>query len=171
VTAALVALGASGAKAQSESSAPPAAPCARDSLYRRFDFWIGSWLVTTPGGTPVGTSRVDVVSGGCAILESWRSVRGAEGKSLNTYDAARGQWRQFWVGQAGGLTDYSRSEWDGKALVFYADVAASNGKAASVYRLSFTPLDSDVVRQFGEVSKDGGRSWQTTYDFRYHRSP
>lgn len=164
-----LAFAASRVEAQSQSPAP--APCARDSLYRRFDFWVGRWRVTTAGGTEVGTSRVDVVSGGCAILENWRSARGAEGKSLNTYDAARGQWRQFWVGQAGGLTDFARSEWDGKALVFYADVAASNGQPAVLYRLSFTPLDTDVVRQLGEVSKDAGKTWQTTYDFRYHRSP
>ena len=157
-------------RAEGQSQAPIPAPCVHDSLYRGFDFWVGSWQVTTPGGTPVGTSHVDIVSGGCAILESWRSARGAEGKSLNTFDALRGQWRQFWVGQAGGLTDYARSEWNGKTLVFYAEVAASNGQPGAVYRLSFTPLDTDVVRQLGEVSKDAGRTWQTTYDFRYHRT-
>jgi hypothetical protein len=169
--AALV-IASSSALAQSNAPAPTSAPapCARDSLYRRFDFWVGSWQVTTPGGTPVGTSRVDIVSGGCAILENWHSARGAEGKSLNSYDAETGQWRQFWVGQAGGITDYARSEWDGKTLTFYAGAAASQSQPAALYRLSFTALDTDVVRQLGEVSKDAGKTWAITYDFRYHRT-
>ena len=36
-------------------------------------------------------------------------------------------------------------------------------------RLTFTPLNSNTVRQLGESSTDGGATWKTTYDFLYHR--
>jgi hypothetical protein len=36
-------------------------------------------------------------------------------------------------------------------------------------RLTFTPVDSNTVRQHGESSTDGGATWTTTYDLLYHR--
>jgi hypothetical protein len=146
------------------------APCRADANYRRFDFWVGNWRVTTVGGQQVGTSHVDVVSGGCGLLESWRDMRGSEGKSLNTYDPSTRAWRQFWVGQGGAVTDYSVSEWQGTSLVFTARARGPNG-ADLVQRLTFTPLDGGVVRQFGEASADGGKTWGSSYDFRYHPAP
>lgn len=155
------------AKLRHDAAVAPA-PCRDDANYRRFDFWVGNWRVTTVGGQQVGTSHVDVVSGGCALLENWRDVRGAEGKSLNTFDPATSAWRQFWVGQAGGVIDFAASEWKGKSLVFTARSRGANGNADVVQRLTFTALDSGVVQQFGEVSTDGGKTWGQSYDFRYH---
>ena len=145
-----------------------AAPCREDANYRRFDFWVGNWRVTTPGGQQVGTSHVDVVSGGCALLENWRDMRGSEGKSLNTFDPASGGWRQFWVGQGASVVDFSQSEWNGSSLTFTAHSRGVNGKPDVVQRLTFTPLEGGVVRQFGQASTDGGKTWTSSYDFHYH---
>jgi hypothetical protein len=155
------------AKIRHDASVAPA-PCRDDANYRRFDFWVGNWRVTTPGGQQVGTSHVDVVSGGCALLENWRDMRGGEGKSLNTFDPATGAWRQFWVGQAGGVTDFSESEWQGTSLTFTAHTRGTNGRPDVVQRLTFTPLEGGVVRQFGQASTDGGKTWGSSYDFHYH---
>lgn len=157
------------AQATQPASVAPA-PCRADANYRRFDFWVGNWRVTTVAGQQVGTSHVDMVSGGCALLENWRDMRGSEGKSLNTYDPSTRAWRQFWVGQGGAVTDYSVSEWQGTSLVFTARTRGPNG-ADLVQRLTFTPLDGGVVRQFGEASSDGGKTWGSSYDFRYHPAP
>lgn len=154
------------AKLRHDATVAPA-PCRDAADYRRFDFWVGNWRVTTPGGTQVGTSHVDVVSGGCALLENWRDMRGSEGKSLNTFDPASRTWRQFWVGQGGGVTDYSQSEWHGSSLTFVAHSHGANG-SDFMQRLTFTPLDGGVVRQFGEGSTDGGKTWSSFYDFHYH---
>jgi hypothetical protein len=155
------------ARIRHDASVAPA-PCRDDPNYRRFDFWVGNWKVTTPGGQQVGTSHVDVVSGGCALLENWRDMRGSEGKSLNTFDPATGGWRQFWVGQGGGTTDYSESEWHGSSVTFTARTHGTNGRPDFVQRLTFTPLEGGVVRQFGEASADGGKTWPSSYDFHYH---
>jgi hypothetical protein len=154
------------AKLRHDAAVAPA-PCRDAPDYRRFDFWVGTWRVTTPGGQQVGTSHVDVVSGGCALLENWRDMRGSEGKSLNTFDPATHGWRQFWVGQGGGITDYSESEWHGSSLTFVAHSRTPNGSEL-VQRLTFTPLEGGVVRQFGEGSTDGGKTWSSFYDFHYH---
>ena len=154
------------AKLRQAASVTPA-PCRDDADYRRFDFWVGNWRVTTTGGQQVGTSPVDVVSGGCALLENWRDARGSEGKSLNTFDPTSRVWRQFWVGQGGNVTDYSQSEWHGSSLTFLVHSHRPNGSDV-MQRLTFTPLDGGVVRQFGELSTDGGTTWSSTFDFHYH---
>jgi hypothetical protein len=141
-------------------------PCPGVAERHQFDFWIGDWDVTTPGGTSVGSSIIQSVSGGCALLENWTSNRGGHGKSLNTYNPARHQWQQFWIGQDGGVGEYRASEFDGKSLAFFMK---DESDSLSAHRLTFTPVDAATVRQHSEVSKDGGKSWTTEYDFYYHR--
>ncbi|MES2124118.1 MAG: hypothetical protein V4503_05460 [Gemmatimonadota bacterium] len=141
------------------------APCLSNADARRFDFWVGEWDVTpaTAPGFNVGSSVVQRVSGGCALLENWTANNGAEGKSLNAFNSALKQWQQYWVGQAGGVVEFRESHWDGPTLVYLAR------DGMPWQRLSFSPLDSNTVRQFGEISTDSGKTWQVGYDFHYHR--
>lgn len=154
-----------GATAASAPAGPPAV-CVNDPERHRFDFWIGEWNVTTPGGTTVGSSVIESVSGGCALLENWTSARGGHGKSLNAYNPALKQWQQYWIGQDGAPTEFRSSEFDGKSLAFFVKDPAEPLK---IQRLTFTPVDQSSVRQHAEASTDGGKSWKTTYDFFYHR--
>ena len=157
------------APAAKKAAAPPApTPCMTDSNARRFDFWVGEWDVT-PGKdtTVVGHSVVEIVSGGCALLENWTASNGSQGKSLNSYNTSLEKWQQYWVGQNGGVTEYRDSHWDGATLVFQAH--SRNSKGSFEQRLSFTPVDSNTVRQLGEISTDGGSTWSVGYDFYYHR--
>ena len=158
---------ATGAGAGGPQRAPT--PCVDAAERRRFDFWIGEWEVTTQGGTRVGSSVIQSVSGGCALLENWTSARGGQGKSLNAYNPAVAQWQQYWIGQDGNPTEYRESSWSGPSIVFRARAAAAGSTPASELRLTFTPVDSVTVRQHGEQSTDGGATWKTQYDFYYHR--
>jgi hypothetical protein len=149
---------------------PPApAPCAAAADRHRFDFWVGEWEVTAPGGGHAGTSRIESVSGGCAILENWTGARGGTGHSLTTYNPLLDQWQQYWIGQDGQPHEYREGRWDGSSLVLVAHYAAADTMPAVDLRLTFTPVDSATVRQHGERSTDGGTTWATTYDFLYHR--
>jgi tetratricopeptide (TPR) repeat protein len=145
-----------------------ATPCADDPERRKFDFWAGDWSVTTAGGTNVGSSRVEVINGGCSLLENWTSARGSTGKSLNSYNPATSKWQQYWVDQTGGVTEYRDSEWQNGSLSFVATGMQSNGTPV-LQRLTFSALSDSVVRQHGERSTDAGKTWTTTYDFYYHR--
>lgn len=156
------------------ASAPPSSaptPCANAPERHRFDFWIGEWDVTTQGGTNVGSSSVQSVSGGCALLENWTSARGGHGKSLNAYNPATGRWQQYWVGQDGNPIEYRESTWEGTSIVLRAHAPAAGTTPATELRLTFSPVDEKTVRQHGESSADGGATWKTTYDFYYHRKP
>ncbi|MGE5101933.1 MAG: hypothetical protein ACM3SX_18265 [Deltaproteobacteria bacterium] len=146
-----------------------AAPCQSDLNRRRFDFWVGEWNVENRAGQPAGKSSVQRVSGGCALLENWTAPNGSTGKSLNTYNPEVGHWQQFWVGQFGAVTEYRDSEWRGDTLVFHAVSRPAGGKETLV-RLSFAPLADGRVRQFGEQSTDGGKTWTVGYELFYRRS-
>jgi hypothetical protein len=139
-------------------------PCARDENARKFDFWVGEWDVRTVAGGPAGHSVIERVSGQCALLENWSSARGTTGKSLNAYNAATGQWQQYWIGQVGGVTEYRESTWNGPSLSFLA-----RPRAGVLMRLTFTPVAADHVRQHGEISNDDGKTWTTQYDLQYWR--
>jgi len=144
-------------------------PCADVAERHRFDFWIGEWEVTTKGGTRVGSSVVQSVSGGCALLENWTNAQGGQGKSLNAFNPAAGQWQQYWIGQDGNPVEFRESTWAGGSIVFRAHAPAAGTTPATEQRLTFSPIDSATVRQLGEQSTDGGTTWKTTYDFYYQR--
>jgi hypothetical protein len=154
----------SGQSAASAAPRPPA--CTADPERHRFDFWLGEWDVTTPDGASVGSSVIQSVSRGCALLENWTSRNGGQGKSLNAYNPQIHQWQQFWIGADGGVSEYRSSRFDGPSLVF---LLGDSTKSASAARLTFTPVDSATVRQHSETSSDGGKTWKTQYDFYYHR--
>lgn len=145
-----------------------ATPCADDPERRKFDFWAGEWSVTTAGGAVVGSSSVQIINGGCSLLENWTSARGSTGKSLNSFNPAISKWQQYWVDQTGGVTEFRDSEWRSGSLSFLAKGTQPNG-SPMLQRLTFSPVSDSVVRQHGERSTDDGKTWSTTYDFYYHR--
>src|SRR5687767_15070611 len=103
------------------SQQSPPKPCATDTIYRQFDFWIGEWEVYGPKGK-AGTSRIDLILDSCIILENWTSARpGYAGKSFNTYNQTTKQWQQTWVDNSGGSTEYLRGQAGKNLIVFYAD--------------------------------------------------
>jgi len=147
---------------------PLAVPCANAPERHRFDFWIGEWDVTTSPkkeGSKGGSSVIQSVSGGCALLENWTSIKGGQGKSLNAYNPLVHEWQQYWIGQDGNVTEFRTSHFDGTSLSFLTE----NGPGPNlVGRLTFTPIDSNLVRQHYESSRDG-QTWTTVYDLYYHR--
>jgi hypothetical protein len=158
----------------SQSAAKPASqpfpiPCANAPERHHFDFWIGEWDVTTSAksdGSKGGSSVIQSVSGGCALLENWTSIKGGQGKSLNSYNPLVHEWQQYWIGQDGNVTEFRTSHFDGTSLSFLTD----NGPGPNLIgRLTFTPIDKDLVRQHYESSGDSGKTWKTVYDLYYHR--
>ncbi len=151
-----------------------AQPCMGDSTARAFDFWVGEWDVYVNGTTQrAGESRIDRVSGGCAILENWTGNSSilappSDGKSLNFVDPATRKWRQVWMGSGGGLTTFEEGEDRDGALRFVYDNPTRGGGRVKG-RFTFFNLGPNRVRQLQESTPDDGKTWQTVYDFIYVR--
>ncbi len=156
----------------------PAAPAADTQLsppvcegtgHRRdFDFWLGDWEVHGAQGKRVGQNRIEAIHGGCALLESWRSVGGGAGSSLNFYDPASQKWRQVWVDRQGGIIDLA-GQLEGNAMVLEGTSLQPDGSLRKI-RGTWTPQAEGKVRQVFEEAPDGA-TWQVTFDGLYSRKP
>ena len=142
-------------------------PCLYSAEAKQFDFWIGEWDVFNPQGQQTGTSVIQQISAGCGILENWRDVFGNEGKSVNFHDSNTSKWHQYWIGANGRSQRYAGTYHDG-AMRYEAE-PSTGARANTLSRLTFFNLDANTVRQFGEQSVDGGKTWTGTFDFKYVR--
>ncbi|QEC77530.1 tetratricopeptide repeat protein [Mucilaginibacter ginsenosidivorax] len=146
-------------------------PCMANAQARQFDFWVGEWNVYPTGtNTLAGHSLVQMVSGGCALLENWEATNGSSsGKSLNFIDGANGKWKQTWVGNyANGIQEFVNGQYADSAMRFTFTTADAQGHPLTG-RFIFYNLGANKVRQFNETSADGGKTWVTAYDLTYIR--
>ncbi|MGH7544451.1 MAG: hypothetical protein ACREK7_11000 [Gemmatimonadota bacterium] len=158
-------LGLSPVLATAQEAEPPT-PCAAEE-YRQFDFWLGSWEVTTPDGNVAGTNTIDSILSGCALRERWRGTRGMTGTSTNTYYPQEATWHQTWVDDRGGFLLLSGGLEAG-SMVLEGEMMDDEGPAT--HRITWTPVSAGEVRQLWEISRDGGATWSVLFDGRYVRA-
>lgn len=161
---AVLTLGLSPALATAQE-AEPSTPCTA-AEYRQFDFWLGSWEVTTPDGNVAGTNAIDSILNGCVLREQWRGARGMTGTSFNTYDPHAGTWHQTWVDDRGGFLLLSGGLENG-SMVLQGEMVDAEGPLRN--RITWTLLSGEV-RQLWETSRDGGDTWTVVFDGRYART-
>lgn len=147
-----------------EAGAPAVEACTAEE-HRQFDFWLGSWEVTTPDGTVAGTNMIDRVLGRCALRERWQGKSGMTGTSLNAYDPHTGTWHQTWVDDRGGFLLLSGGLEQG-SMVLSGEMR--DGKGPVTHRITWTPLDNGQVRQLWEVRRRA-EDWEVVFDGLYTR--
>ena len=130
-----------------------------------FDFWVGEWEVHGPQGRPAGTSSITPLFGTGALAEHWRGAGGGEGRSLNSYDRARGHWHQTWLDSTGGVLHLDGGLVGG-AMVLEGLAPGEDADVLELQRITWTP-EPDGVRQHWESSADAGATWSTVFDGHY----
>ena len=103
-------------------------PCYTDLHAREFDFWIGEWDVFVTGTKQLaGHSLIQMVSGGCAILENWDSPA-STGKSINFIDPNTNKWKQSWSGSyPNGNQEFTNGEYRDSAMHFDFETKDAQG--------------------------------------------
>lgn len=137
----------------------------------QFDFWVGRWRVS-PTGQPdrhVADSLIEKLYLGCGVRENWAPLKGAPGGSLNAYVPAERGWRQAWVDGQGSFVQFSGG-WNGRAMVLTGRWPQP-GHPGQLTRMTYTKGADGSVRQLGETSDDGGKTWSPGFDFTYRRAP
>ncbi len=142
-------------------------PCMVNTKAREFDFWVGDWEVYVTGTTMyAGHNRIEIISGGCALLENWENAAGS-GKSINFIDPETNMWKQTWVGSyAGGIQEFTNGKYENGAMRFVFETTDPQGRK-QIGRFIFYNEVPGRVRQFNETSTDNGKTWVTSYDFTY----
>lgn len=144
------------------------APCEHLPEYRQFDFWIGEWEVFNPRGQKVGENRIEKHDNGCVLWENWTAAGGGgTGHSINYYDHAKGTYVQLWVSSSAGIILADGAFKDG-AMRLTGERLLRNG-TRQLYRGTWTPNEDGSVRQFLELSGDGGKTWNVWFDGKYVR--
>ncbi|MBX7526948.1 hypothetical protein [Qipengyuania vesicularis] len=160
------------AAAEAPATPPPAPPRCEGPNHEAFDFWVGEWDVYPNAATgepaKVAESRIEKVSAGCAIRETWMPLQGRTGSSLSAYDPATGGWHQLWVGGAPG-----RVFFDGGPVGENMVLTGYWGKDAegnpSLVRMTYSVQGDGSVRQYGQASADHGVTWSDSFDLIYRR--
>lgn len=165
LTALALALAQTAATQAPAAPAPP--PTCEGETYEAFDFWVGEWDVyPTNGGDKVADSRIEKVSVGCAIHETWMPLSGRGGTSISAYDPATGGWHQLWVGAAPGRVFFDGGK-VGEAMVLTGYWGRDASGNRTLIRMTYTLEEDGSMRQYGQASSDHGRSWSDSFDFTY----
>ncbi len=156
--------------------ATPAPVDCTDTDHQAFAFWVGDWDVSPTGTeTVVARSVISAAAGGCAIEENYHQTIGPggvaadyRGASFSTFDSGGGGvWRQFYVDSGGAVTAFEGKVVDGAMVL-----DAPGARPGVTQRMTIAPQADGSVRQWGQVSRDGGETWQSGgYDFTYRRRP
>jgi hypothetical protein len=152
------------------TAAPPPLPDCRAPEHHQFDFWIGRWDVTdTQTGKPAGSSLIESLYKGCVLRENWRDPQ-LTGGSLNIYDAQDGKWHQMWTDSVGADRSFTGGLVGGKMVLESTFRSARFPGKTVCYRMTFTHNADGSVRQYSDISTDGGAHWSTNYDLTYRRA-
>lgn len=148
-------------------------PCSKPE-YRQFDFWIGEWEAFGIKGNKAGDSKITLQLDSCTILEEWTSAglqRGLRfaGKSYNMYNAAEKKWQQYWVDNTGNITQYSDGHFESNKMILQTANQKVNDTLWQMQKMTFYHLSPEKIRQHGETSADGGKTWTTSFDLEYRR--
>lgn len=143
-----------------------------DANRRAIGFWVGQWDVFPTGQRtemPIATSRIEWVVGGCAVRESYLQTVDENGKpiryqgtSYTALNTLEGVWKQFYVDTVGRAALLTGS-------LANSTLVLSKATGSNLTRMTIRALDDGSVRQLGEASVDGGKSWKPTFDFTYRR--
>jgi len=142
-----------------------AAPTCNSEEYRQFDFWIGTWSVTE-GGQPAGRNTIETDLKRCALFESWSSVDGSRGRSINFYDRESRRWHQTWIDDRGGALELDGGLVSG-SMVLEGERPDAKARTPVRHRITWTPQRDGSVRQHWQIRKGEQSNWETVFDGLY----
>jgi len=140
-------------------------PCLHNPKYQEFDFWIGEWEVFNPRGQKVGENHIQKFMQGCLIQESWTSVRGSRGTSINYFDPAAQKWKQNWVDENGRIIWYI-GEYRDNTMHFRGELIDQEGRIEQA-QVTLELFPNGNVHHIIKHSKDEGKTWYTWFDGLY----
>lgn len=150
-------------------------PCSREEA-RQFDFWIGEWELTWPGGqggTPEGLQGRGVnvirpILEGCVIEENFSTADGSfVGKSWSVYNPKKDSWQQTWVDKTGNYLLFSGEFKDGKMTLRTAPYQRDGKQFIS--RMVFENITENSLEWKWQRTEDNGETWTDLWDIHYIR--
>ncbi len=115
--------------------------------HHAFDFWEGTWRVTTPDGKHLGDNSLVKIQDGCILRENWRSATSPyTGTSYNFYNQKSAQWEQLWLDNQGGSLHMRGNRVDDKMIMTTEKVKNEDGDE-QFNQITWTANADGTVRQ------------------------
>jgi hypothetical protein len=114
---------------------------------------VSEWSVTE-GEQPAGQNSIEPDLKRCALFESWISVDGSRGRSINFYDRNRHRWHQTWIDDRGGALELDGGLVGG-SMVLEGERPEAKTNASVRHRITWTPQRDGSVRQHWQMMKVG----------------
>ena len=152
----------------STGNIPPAA-ADEDPRAAQFDFWVGSWALTS-GGKQTGTNTITKEYDGAVIMERFvgTAATALQGMSVSVFDKNTGQWRQTWVDNQGAYLDFVGGFADEKMILSRRTTLQGTDVVQRMVWFNITP---DSFDWNWERSDDDGATWTTVWPIHYVRQP
>ena len=151
----------------SAQGAPPQ-QCADKPGFGDWDFWVGEWNVYSNDDARQlqGTNSITKHHGECLIKESWLSVQGTGGFSINYYNPVKDEWRQTWVAN-GYAIDCTGGLDDNGAMVLEGHLYNYATSTTSKFRGIWTPQTDGSVIQHFDIHNAGDDTWSVWFEGLY----
>lgn len=149
-------------------------PCESDGSHQ-FDFWLGEWELTWPGGQqgiPEGeigyaTNHIQKILGDCAIFENFSFESGNfYGQSYSVYNHQMNTWKQTWIDNNGSYLLFEGMFNNNMEL---RTQPFKRGEKEFISRMVFTNILSNSFDWNWQRSEDGGQTWQDLWNIHYVR--
>ena len=147
--------------AQDADTAMPVPPCSEEA-YKQFDFWLGTWEVTTPNGAVAGVNEITSEENDCLILETWTSATGGTGQSYNYYNPATEKWRQVWV-SSGFIIDYEGGLTEAGSMKLEGEITYTTSKQQADFTGEWSLNEDGTVTQHFEQYDPEKDEWSTWF--------
>lgn len=156
-------------------SQTPQKPCT-DERAAQFDFWVGEWELTWPGGqagTPddeigKGRNHISKTLGGCTVEESFSTKDSSYmGRSWSVFNPQTEVWQQTWVDNSGGYLLFTGKYQNEKMELRTA--VREQGDKKIVSRMVFENITPSGFDWNWQRSTDDGENWTDIWNIRYSR--
>ncbi len=134
-----------------------------------FDFWLGSWEVTTVNGAFAGTNKIVKEQDGCLLRENWTGANGQfTGTSINFYNSYTSQWEQLWIDNSGNPLKLKGNRIANQMILSSDPFKQADGKEYK-NRITWTLNKEGTVRQLWEVLDSTETPVKILFDGLYSR--
>ncbi len=132
-------------------------PC-QDESSRHFDFWVGDWDVVDTLGNTLGTNKIQLIEGGCALQEQWKGSGGSNGSSFSYFNPSDSTWNQLWLDNQGGILKLKGKIEEAGILKMRSEVGQ-----AGINQITWTQMPNGNVSQRWDILNKDGEFVQTVF--------
>jgi hypothetical protein len=140
--------------------------------HRQFDFWLGTWEMydysSGSKGNLIGKNTITLLCNDYVIHEHAEMVGGIVGYAHLIYNKNNNKWHQMWVDNGGNVAWFSGGLEAGQ-MILSGERPGSKPGLTAIDRVAWSVLDPNKVRQYWQISEDGGESWFVAADNLYIR--